>query len=136
MSFDYFRSYDLVMMRRPLIMVEFRNEDRTTRTLQGAARVPTIVDSGSDVTMLQDRYAYSLGLDVTKLKETFAKGLGGRVRCTEPVPLLAHLCGEWVPVPVSFYSGTRSVLGRAGAFDALRITFVHKDKQIYAARMR
>lgn len=136
MSFDYFRSYELVAMRKPSIMVDFRNEDRVTRTLQGAARVLAMVDSGSDVTMLQDKYAYSLGIDVTNLKKTVAKGIAGRLQCTEPMPLLANLCGEWVPVPVSFYSGTRSLLGRAGAFDALRITFVHKDKQIYAARMR
>jgi hypothetical protein len=139
LTFRYRRYYRLTQMQRPQIMVSFRNLDPQTGEAIGVpTRVNAVVDSGCDVTLIPGRYADTLGIrDITKLDEHQIKGISGRVKCYGQVMLLAHLCDEWIRVPVYFFSSTDRVglLGREGAFDALQLAFVNEHRTLYAAAL-
>jgi hypothetical protein len=133
LTFTYSRKYDLTNRERPQIMVSFRRHG----SVVGSARANLIVDSGSDVTMMPERYALGLGYpDVLSLPPRRIRGISGDLTAYGPVDLDALLCGKWVNVPVFFYRSADRVamLGRSGAFDALHLAFVHQHRLLYASR--
>ncbi len=118
--------------------VEFRSHGPAPRNeLLGSALVLVTVDSGSDVTMLPRRFAVPLRITLEDDKVNTIAGAGGSlVECYPRVELEARLCGEWVRLPVRFFaseSRTGGLLGRAGAFEALRILFDDARATMYAA---
>jgi len=136
MSFSYLRRYELTQRHRPQIMVDFRRHDpESGRAVSPmTARANVVVDSGTDVTLLPERYAGGLGIDdITALDEEPIFGISGEITCYGRVHLDAYLCGNWVDVPVYFYRSDKRVglLGRAGAFDALQIAFVNRRWLLY-----
>jgi hypothetical protein len=134
LTFDYYRQYDRVVGQRPLMMVNFRNIDPTTRRLIGAARVLVMVDSGADVTMLPETVALGLGVRTSTLPIYPMSGIGGVSACRGEQTLLAELCGSWVPVPVVFFpvGGHLPLLGRKGAFHAMKVAFIHSANRMLA----
>jgi Aspartyl protease len=137
MDFDHHRPYGGTG-GAPRTLVKFRNPALASEsTLLGHTTVLVTVDSGADVTMLPKRYAAPLHIDLTQylpLRSTTGAG-GIRVPCYQKTWLEASLCGRWIRLPVVFFAGenTRGLLGRAGAFEALNLTFVHGQKTMYAA---
>lgn len=137
LEFDHLRPYRSVG-GVPRLVVDFRSLDRAAgNVLRGQASVLVIVDSGSDVTMLPKRYAAPLRIDLDNRARTSITGAGGTsVPCYGREWLEAQLCGQWVRLPVRFFAEegrTGALLGRAGAFDALRLAFIHGQKLMYAA---
>jgi hypothetical protein len=108
----------------------------TADTHMGEASVLVVVDSGADVTMLPKRFAAPLHVDLTSLGPREINVAGGlKVGCYNKVWVDAFLCGEWVGLPIVFFAGDEkdALLGRAGAFDALRLAFLHGPRVLYAA---
>lgn len=135
LTFDFERPYDLVANHRPLTLVNFRNEDPTSHRLIGFVRVACLVDSGADVTLLPAAMAVPLGIDLSTLPRRPMMGVGGRAYGTGAQQLRAEICGKWVPVPVSFMAPElrhTAILGRAGAFDAMNIVFMHSARRMLA----
>jgi hypothetical protein len=140
LAFGYHRDYSRTNMQRPQIMVDFRNRDPQSGIAMGVpTRVNVVVDSGCDVTLIPGRYAETLGIkDITKLNERPIAGISGNLKCYGQVELSAYLCGNWVRVPAYFFHSTdrTGLLGREGAFDALRIAFVNSHRALYASLAR
>jgi hypothetical protein len=137
LGFDHHRPYGGAG-GAPRMVVEFRSVNPAAgNALSGRAQVLVTVDSGSDVTMLPWRYAAPLRIPLDDSARTAISGAGGaRVPCYGKEWLEAQLCGQWVRLPVRFFAEaerTSGLLGRAGAFDALRLAFVHGQQLIYAA---
>jgi hypothetical protein len=85
-----------------------------------------LVDSGADVTMLDETLAPTLGIDLQSVTPEPVGGIGGTVM-SRSHPVQMHLCGVWVRVPVLFTPNQRpQLLGREGVFDRLGILFVHR----------
>ncbi len=107
--------------------------------LQGRSlRTTVLVDSGADVTMLDGGLATTLGLDLTDARYprdvVGGVGSGGVPVATALVKM--SLCGRWVDVPVNFTLQPMTnppLLGRAGAFDALVISFLHRQRVVLGA---
>ncbi len=103
----------------------------------GRATVLVTIDSGADVTVISNRYAAELHVDLEQLKPTRSmRGAGGtHYPVYQKTWLEAHLCGKWIRLPVLFYANDtpRGLLGRAGAFEAIRIAFVHGRQVMFAA---
>lgn len=133
LEFAHRRSYG--DLGSPRMIVEFRSHDSDNVYL-GRTIVMVTVDSGADVTMLPGRFATPLRVPLESLPQTSIRGAAGvRVPCYAPVDLEARLCGRWVKVPVRFFAGedrTGGLLGRAGAFESMRLAFVHGESVMYA----
>jgi hypothetical protein len=135
LGFDHHRPYGSIG-GVPRLVVDFRSFDPAARNvLLGHASVLVTVDSGSDVTMLPRRFAAPLRISLDDSTKTAIPGAGGaRVPCYRREWLEAQLCGQWVRLPVRFFAEeqrTGALLGRAGAFDALRLAFVHGQMLMY-----
>jgi hypothetical protein len=139
LEFDHHRVYR--SLGSPRMLVEFRSLDPASgNSLLGRASVLVVVDSGASVTMLPKRYAAPLRVNLDDNAKTTIPGAGGApVPCYEKVWLEALLCGHWVRLPVRFFveeAQTGGLLGRAGAFDAMQLAFVHGQQLMYAAVAR
>ena len=137
LSFDHQRTYPTVD-GVPRLQVDFRSFDPSAgKMLRGQASVVVIVDSGAAVTMLPWRFAAQLRIPLDDLPKTTIRGAGGaEVPCYGKVQLEAQLCGQWVELPVRFFAGDErkhALLGRAGAFEALHLAFIHGRRLMYAA---
>lgn len=137
LTFDHRHAY-LGIDAAPQMLVTFRNPDPQLRgTMFGFATVLVTIDSGADVTIISNRHAAPLRVELEKLKPT--RPMGGAGGTSYPVYrkvwLEALLCGNWIRLPVVFYANDtpRGLLGRAGAFHAMRIAFVHGRQVMYAA---
>lgn len=118
------------------MMTNFRNLDPVSRRLVGSTRIALLVDSGADMSSLPDSHALGLGVRLSTLPEIDVEGAGGIERRRGPHWLTAELCGRWVPIPVTFFpvsSKHVAVLGRAGAFEAMNVAFVHSTRRMLAA---
>lgn len=125
-------------LEEPRINVEFRRPGPAPRReLVGLTWALVIVDSGSRDTILPKRFAKPLRIDLNDDEVEDIGGAGGiRVPCYPSVDLVARLCGQWIPMPVRFFATENrkgGLLGRTGAFKALRIAFDHSQELIYAA---
>ena len=137
LTFDHLRAYSGTGAA-PRATVVFRNPaPELTGTILGRATVLVTIDSGADVTVISNRHAASLHIDLEQLKPTRSmEGAGGtRYPVYRKIWLEALLCGNWIRLPVLFYANDtpRGLLGRAGAFEAMRIAFVHGRQVMYAA---
>jgi hypothetical protein len=135
-SFEYERVYAASAQQRPIVLTNLRNVDPATKRLTGATRLPLLVDSGADITMIPDNFARVLGVNVALLQEHSLLGIGGDEVCRGPQILTAQLCGLWLPIPVMFFPASRHshrpVLGRKGAFEAMDLVFQHKSRRMLA----
>jgi Aspartyl protease len=137
LTFDHLRAYSGIG-GRPQATVTFRNPaPELSGTTLARASVLVTIDSGADITVISNKHAAALHVDLETLKPT--RTMGGAGGTSYPVYqktwLEALLCGNWVPLPVLFYANDtpRGLLGRAGAFEAIRIAFVHGRQVMYAA---
>lgn len=109
-----------------MMALEFAATDSVGR-LVGQLRTVVLVDSGADITHLNAELAPRLGLDLQSLPTVWVRGVGGTRVETREADVLAHLCGRWVRMPVLFQEDGRNLLGRAGAFEAINIAFIHSS---------
>lgn len=116
--------------QRPLVEVEVAATDAGGILLGKPVRTLVLVDSGADVTMLDGGLATTLGLDLSDpqypKRDIGGVGAGGVAVTQMPVKML--LCERWISVPVDFTSEPMphpQLLGRAGAFEAMLVAFMH-----------
>src|SRR6266508_2014033 len=132
LGFGYGFGYARVTDRRPEVAVRFASIDEHGRLIQ-QARVGCLVDSGADETMLNEDIAADLGLDVGRMPQVPVQGIGNAVTYGGRHTVLAQLCYRWLLIPVIFAKNQRpNLLGRAGAFDALRLVFLHGASAVLA----
>lgn len=137
LTFDHLRAYSGIG-GVPQATVTFRNPaPELSGTMLCRATVLVTIDSAADVTVISNKHAAPLHIDLEKLKPTCPmKGAGGTsFPVYQKTWLEAFLCGNWIRLPVVFYANDtpRGLLGRAGAFGAMRIAFVHGRQVMYAA---
>jgi hypothetical protein len=102
------------------------------RLLGQPVRTTLLVDSGADITMIDEVYAAFLGVDLTQLPTVQIHGIGGSTVAREGV-LMMDLCGRWVPAPVWFCSDRMpGLLGREVVFDNLIVAFAHRQSTFLA----
>ena len=124
--------------QRPMIDVEVAVTGSGGILVGRPLRTLVLVDSGADVTMLDGGLAATLGLDLSQ-PEFPRTTVGGVGQGGVPVALATvkmELCGRWIDVPVNFTLQPiqhPQLLGRAGAFDALLVAFVHRQTAVLAA---
>lgn len=135
LSFNHGVAYGNQVAKRPIIVVEFAAID-VNGILLGSTTTNALVDSGADVTMLNADIAIQLGLDLQTMNLGRVEGVGGSTPVYEPnTPVLANLCGQWTPVPICFEANRdTNLLGRAGAFDAMHLAFMHGASVLLAVR--
>jgi hypothetical protein len=117
------------------MLVDFRAPD-SGNDWMWQVQVLVIVDSGTGVTMLPKRFAAPLRIDLAQLGLRTVLGPDDkRIPCYNKVWLEALLCGEWIRLPVLFFAGDEkhALLGRAGAFDALKLAFIQSQRIMYGA---
>lgn len=92
-----------------------------------------LVDSGADVTMLDEALASTLGIDLTPITPQRVGGVGGTTTARLH-DVMIGLCGRWVQAPVLFSPGQPTqLLGREVVFDSFDISFVHRRNLILGA---
>lgn len=97
-------------------------------------RTSVMVDSGADYTLLDDRWMRSLGLDESEGFPAEMTGMGGGTIGGRLIDVSMRLSGSSMIVPVIFCGSPRpQLLGRAGAFEALRIAFLHGERRLLTA---
>ena len=102
--------------------------------LLGYHNVLVLVDSGADITMLNEDLAPIFGIDLTGSPQVQVFGIGGGTFARRH-DMLVRLCSSWVRIPVLFEKGRDvNLLGREGAFAALQIAFVHRHGLLVAAK--
>jgi len=132
LSFDHAFAYGQVQGRRPMVMLELAGVDNAGRLLGSVANTPVLVDSGADTTMLNAGIALNLGLDLAAMPTEPVYGVGGGTQAMRH-RILARLCSKWVVLPVLFEVGRNiNLLGRDGAFDELRLGFLHSQSIVVA----
>jgi hypothetical protein len=98
-------------------------------------RTTLLVDSGADMTMIDEVYAAFLGVVLDQLPTIEVGGVGGSTIARQGV-LMMDLCGRWVPVPVWFCPKRMpGLLGREVVFDNLIVAFAHKQNTFLAMGM-
>jgi hypothetical protein len=128
LSFSYAAGYAAVERQRPIIDVEIAARSPAGRLLGEPISTTMLVDSGADISMIDEAYAAVLGIVLDELPPATVGGIGGEVPARQGV-LMMDLCGRWIPVPVFFCEYQRTgLLGRAGAFDSMWLTFAHRDR--------
>lgn len=119
----------------PLAEIEVAVTDQVGILLGESLITTVMVDSGADYTILDERWAPRLGLDLASLPDAEMTGIGGvkvpgRVRYN----VLIGLCGIWVPSTVIFQTKPQpQLLGRDGVFESLNIAFQHGTRRLLGA---
>lgn len=121
----------------PVIQVEIAAADPVTGLLRGRSiPVPMLVDSGADVTAMDDSYAGLIGINLAHCPTSTAQGFAGPPLQVRHAKVLMRLCGRWLDVPVLFSQGMQTqLLGRQVVFDNLLLAFAQGRNAFYAARM-
>lgn len=122
--FTFIDGDELGEVYRPYIFVKayskFTNSWRDVRM---------VVDSGADYTLLPQRYAVILGIDLDKECKTGpSKGIGGEEKIYQYRDLPIKI-GEWerkIPVGFLMRDGVPPLLGRLGCTEILKIIFADK----------
>lgn len=117
---------------KPVVDVEVAVADRNGVLRGEAITASFMVDSGADYTVLDERWAPRLGLDLSQCPDASLKGIGG-----QEVPgkiyysVLLGLCGVWIVAPVVFQRDPKpNLLGRAKVFDKLNLAFVRDTQRV------
>ena len=101
----------------------------------GAERVSVLVDSGADYTIIDERYAPLLGVDLGHCMPVTTKVVGGRDIPGRSTALLIGLCGTWIDARVVFQHmepGEPNLLGREDVFDRVGFAFVGQTELLAA----
>ena len=118
----------------PVIEVEIAATDALGVLLGTPQRTSVLVDSGADYTILDDRIAPILGIDLDRCRPATVIAVGGGSIPGKAAPLWIGLCGIWVHAVTIFQERpTPQLLGREGVFDQLAITFVQGESRLLAA---
>jgi hypothetical protein len=139
-AFDYSHKGDYPDSR-PIITLEFAATD-PNGVLLGAHRTGVLVDSGADLTILENGVASALGLDLSD-EESYPRGRIGGIAgglIVAGATIMAELCGRWFTIPVVFAVPPRAglpapnvqnCLGREGVFDYVGFAFGRAEKAVY-----
>jgi hypothetical protein len=126
LAFTHAAQYDARPPRQPLARVEIASTTALGTLAGHPVTTLVLVDSGADMTMLEEALAPVLGIDLQPITPEPVGGIGGTVMARRH-PVLMHLCGVWMQVPVLFAPNQRTqLLGRTAVFDRLGILFVHR----------
>ena len=119
----------------PIVEAEVAAVDSDGVLLGQAKRMSFIVDSGADYTIIDQRWAGDLGLDLARLPEADISGIGQiQVPSRAYMNMQIGLCGIWVTATVVFQPNTDvGLLGRDGVFEYINFAFVHGQRQLFAA---
>lgn len=123
----------------------------------GWLQTPMLLDSGADVSILDEQYGEELGFDLDALPEvplgdwsTADEGIeivldeedGAVPDAEQPEPpagrtgreaeVTFNLCGQLINARVVFAENADSILGREGVFERLRILFLHGNTLVRA----
>jgi hypothetical protein len=138
-AFDYSHKGDYPDSR-PVVTVELAATD-ANGVLLGAHRTGVLVDSGADLTMLENGVALTLGLDLSDEVRHPRKALGGIVGglVVADATVMVELCGNWLTIPAAFpvpWGGrpapdVENLLGREGVFDHIGFAFGRAEKAVY-----
>jgi hypothetical protein len=130
MKFPYMMVYGLFdregnPVERPMIMIEVRTIDGIIR------RIPALVDSGSDKTLINIEYSEDLGIELGK--HELAKGIGNSLVDTRTGHLKFRIdeMDIFLDIPAS-YIDSESVtilLGQEGFFDRFKISFDRANRE-------
>lgn len=116
-----------------MVQLEIAAADPVTGALLGTPLTTTLeVDSGADVSVIDDGLAPALGIDLAACPTTSVGGVGGELVAVPTAEVKMLLLGRWLDVPVLFIKD-KLLLGREVAFDALYIAFLHKHGFLLAA---
>jgi len=127
-------SHSVTYVREPMVEIEVAATDSSGILLGTAQRASVMVDSGADYTILDERLAPYLGVDLAQCRSTETIAFGG-----EKIPgrwryLKIGICGQWIDAFTVFQQTPQpQILGRDGIFDRLAITFLQRDRQLLAA---
>lgn len=136
-AFTHRAAYVDPASRRPVVDIEFAATNHEG-VLLGAFTTGVLVDSGARNTILRQRDAVSLGLDLSdpeRYPREDARGIapGGPPMSTAQAVLKALICDRWLDIPVGFaltnWPVTR-VLGREGVFDQVLLAFPHGERAL------
>ena len=126
MSFSHAARYSPAAPRWPLAEVELAAVGPGGLLAGSPITTVVLVDSGADITMLDEALASALGIDLAPIPAEMVGGVGGRTTARRH-DVMIDMCGRWISAPVLFSAGQRpQLLGRAGVFDRIDITFVHR----------
>lgn len=116
-----------------MVEIEIAAVDSAGRLL-GSPRVTSVmVDSGADMTVLDEKLASVMGFDLAACPEMPLHAFDGREVPVRWRYLLIGLCGMWINAPVAFQAAPQpQVLGRASIFDHLALTFLQRDSRLLA----
>jgi Aspartyl protease len=116
-----------------MVQVEIAAVDAATGVLLGSPLTTTLkVDSGADISVLDDGLAPSLGIDLSMCDTMPVQGVSGNLSDVPMASVKMELVGRWLDVPVVFIPN-ELLLGREVAFDALYLGFAHKAGFLLAA---
>lgn len=115
-------------VKRPVLRLELT-------TVGGRKIYPIgLVDSGTDLTLVNIQYAKELGLDVAKLKEKTMRGIGEGTIPTflATFPIKPVELGKEIIVPACYIDSKNVdvLIGQEGFFDTFKIKF-EKDHDVF-----
>lgn len=115
------------MVYRPSVQIEIRKGDKSI--LQMA-----IVDSGSDITLMDFEIAQFLEIDLGKCKEVNLGGITGKsAGYASEITIVVEKFKKEVTIPVIFTKelNTGILLGQIGFFDTYKVAFDRKNKTFF-----
>jgi hypothetical protein len=138
-AFDYSHKGDYPDSR-PVVTVELAATD-SDGVLLGTHRTGVLVDSGADLTILENGVASAVGLDLGNEASHPRSGLGGIAGglVVASATIMIELCGDWLTIPAVFpvpWMGqpapdVQNCLGREGVFDHVGFAFGRAEKAVY-----
>lgn len=119
----------------PIVEIEVAATDAVGIMLGEAQLATVMIDSGAEYTILDERLAPLLGLDLAALPEADMFGIGNqKVLGRAHYNTLIGLCGVWVSATVVFQSRPNpQLLGREGVFSRLSFAFLGPQQRLLAA---
>jgi hypothetical protein len=135
--FSHRGDYSAEATGRPVAEVEFAAVDGRG-VLLGSYETGVMIDSGAALTVLGHNVAVALDLgDLSSYPLAFMQGAvpGSELPCST-VPVMARLCGVWIPIRALFPREdvpVRYLLGREGVFDRVRFGFGGGESAVYGA---
>lgn len=127
-------SHSVAYTNEPMVEIEVAATDPVGILLGTPRPTSVMVDSGSSITILDERLAPILGLDLAACPETTLETIGGHEIPGRWRYVKIGICGLWIDAPVVFQAQPQpQLLGRHSIFDRLAITFLQRDLRLFAA---